>query len=126
MTRYCVSCHSDRGFERGAVPVSLQGLDLDDVGAHAELWEEVVRRVRTGMMPPATARRPDPATREAWVASLEAKLDHAAEADPPRGRPMTAHRLNRLEYKNAVRDLIGLDVDIEALLPPDDAGRRGL
>ena len=123
--RYCVACHSTRQYERGAVPISLQGLDMGDVGAHAEVWEEAVRRVRTGMMPPATARRPDNATRDAWVSWLEAKLDHAAATHPPLGRPMTVHRLNRLEYKNAVRDLIGLDVDIEVILPPDDADAEG-
>ena len=123
--QYCVGCHSDRQLERGAVPVSLQGLDMGDVGAHADLWEEVVRRVRTGVMPPAVARRPDNATRDAFVTWLETELDQAAATEPPRGRPMTAHRLNRLEYKNAVLDLLGLDVDIEALLPPDDADAEG-
>ena len=59
--RYCVACHNDRGFERGAVPISLQGLDFEDVGAHAELWEDVLRKVRSGMMPPPAARRPDDA-----------------------------------------------------------------
>ena len=123
--QYCVTCHSDRGYERGAVSVSLQRLDMGEVGAHAELWEEALRRVRTGMMPPGAARRPDNSTRDAWVTWLETELDRAAAADPPRGRPMTAHRLNRLEYENAVRDLIGLDVDVEALLPPDDADAEG-
>ena len=123
--QYCVTCHSDSGYQRGAVPMSLQGIDMGEVGAHAELWEEAVRRVRTGMMPPAAARRPDSTTRDAWVSWLETELDRAADAQPPRGRPMTAHRLNRFEYKNAVRDLIGLEVDIEALLPPDDADAEG-
>ena len=123
--QYCISCHSDRGYQRGAVPMSLQGVDMGEVGAHADLWEEVVRRVGTGMMPPATARRPDDATRVAWVSWLETELDRAAATHPPLGRPMTVHRLNRVEYKNAVRDLIGLDVDIEALLPPDDADAEG-
>ena len=123
--RYCVACHSDRGFERGAVPVSLQGLDAADVGAHAEIWESVLRRVRSGMMPPPAARRPDDAARGAWVDWLATELDRAAAARPPRGRPMTVHRLNRVEYRNAVRDLLGLDVDIEALLPPDDADAEG-
>ena len=122
--RYCVACHNDRGFERGAVPISLQGLDFEDVGAHAELWENVLRKVRSGMMPPA-GRRPDDATRVAWVDWLETELDRAADARPPRGRPMTVHRLNRFEYRNAVQDLLGLDVDIEALLPPDDADAEG-
>ena len=123
--RYCLACHSDRGFERGTVPMSLQGVDLQDVGAHAELWEQVLRRVRSGMMPPAPARRPDDAARAAWVDWLEAELDGAAAARPPLGRPMTVHRLNRVEYRNAVEDLLGLDVDIEALLPPDDADAEG-
>ena len=123
--RYCVTCHSDSRYERGAVPMSLQGLDLGDIGAHAELWEEVVRRVRTGMMPPGVGRLPDNATRNAWVSWLETELDRAAGALPPRGRPMTVHRLNRFEYQRAVRDLIGLEVDIEALLPPDDADAEG-
>ena len=123
--RYCVACHNDRGFERGAVPISLQGVDLDDVGAHAELWEDVLRKVRSGMMPPPAARRPDDADRVAWVDWLETELDRAADARPPRGRPMTVHRLNRFEYRNAVQDLLGLDVDIEALLPPDDADAEG-
>jgi hypothetical protein len=105
--------------------MSLQGLDLSDVGAHAELWEEVVRRVRTGMMPPASARRPDATARASWITWLETELDRAAATSTPRGRPMTAHRLNRLEYGNAVRDLIGLELDVEALLPPDDADAEG-
>ena len=123
--RYCVTCHSDRGYERGAVPMSLQGLDMGEVGAHAELWEQVLRRVRSGMMPPPVARRPDDAARVAWVDWLETELDRAADARPPLGRPMTVHRLNRVEYRNAVQDLLGLDVDIEALLPPDDADAEG-
>ncbi len=123
--RYCVACHSDRGYERGAVPMSLQGLDLEEVGAHADLWETALRRVRGGLMPPAAARLPDDATRGTWVTWLETELDRAADARPPLGRPMTVHRLNRVEYRNAVRDLIGLDVDIEALLPPDDADAEG-
>ena len=76
-------------------------------------------------MPPPAARRPDDAARVAWVDWLETELDGAAEARPPRGRPMTVHRLNRFEYRNAVQDLLGLDVDIEALLPPDDADAEG-
>ncbi len=123
--RYCVACHSDRGFRRGTVPMSLQGLDMAAVGAHADLWEQALRRVRSGMMPPPTARRPDEETRGAWVTWLETELDRTAAASPPLGRPMTVHRLNRSEYRNAVRDLIGLDVDIEELLPPDDADAEG-
>src|SRR5262245_37098614 len=125
LDQYCVACHNDGQHQRGLVPMSLQGVDMGDVGAHAELWEKVVRKVRGGMMPPPGARRPDGAARAAWINWLETELDRAAATHPPAGRPMTAHRLNRVEYKHAVRDLIGLDVDIEALLPPDDADAEG-
>ena len=125
LDQYCVRCHTDRRRESGAVPISLEGLDAENVGAHAELWEEVVRRVGSGLMPPLGSRPPDGATRAAAVTWLETELDRAAAANPPRGRPMTAHRLNRTEYRNAVRDLIGLDVDVEALLPPDDVSAEG-
>ncbi len=125
LDQYCVMCHSDGQYQRGLVPMSLQGLDVGEVGSRAELWEKVVRKVRGGMMPPSGARRPDSTTRVGWVTWLETELDRAAAAHPPLGRPMTAHRLNRVEYKHAVRDLIGLEVDIEALLPPDDADAEG-
>ncbi len=123
--QYCIACHSDRGYQRGAAPMSLQGLDMGELGAHADLWERALRKVRGGMMPPPTSRRPDEETRGAWVDWLETELDRTAAANPPVGRPMTVHRLNRGEYRNAVRDLIGLDVDIEDLLPPDDADAEG-
>ena len=99
LDQYCVRCHSDSQHERGVVPMSLQGFDLDvqEVGARAELWEKVVRKVRGGMMPPAGARRPDNATRTAWITWLETELDRTAAAQLLLGRPMTAHRLNRLE-----------------------------
>src|SRR4030095_13265749 len=73
-----------------------------------------------GMMPPAGLPRPDEATRQALVVSLETTLDRAAQASPNPGRPL-AHRLNRAEYATAVRDLLALDVDVTAMLPPDDS-----
>ena len=95
LDQYCVRCHSDSQHQRGVVPMSLQGFDLDveEVGARAELWEKVVRKVRGGMMPPAGARRPDSATRTAWLTWLETELDRTAAAHLLLGRPMTAHRL---------------------------------
>ena len=125
LEQYCLRCHTDRRQQAGAVPVSLEGADVDDVGAHADLWEEVVRRVRAGLMPPMGSRGPDPTTRLAAATWLERELDRAAASNPPPGRPMTAHRLNRTEYRNAVRDLFGLDVNVEALLPPDDVSAEG-
>ena len=119
LEQYCLACHSDSGLRAGTVPISLERLDAEDVGAHAEAWEKVVAKLRSGMMPPAGRLRPDAATYDAVAGWLEDELDRAATADPNPGRT-TVHRLNRVEYSNAVRDLLGLEVDPEALLPPDD------
>jgi mono/diheme cytochrome c family protein len=115
--QYCVTCHSVRLKSGGLV---LENADLAHVGNNVELWEKVVRKLRAGVMPPQGARRPDAATMHALIASLEASLDQAAEAQPNPGRPLL-HRLNRAEYKNAIRDLLALDVDVATLLPPDDS-----
>ena len=121
LDQYCVTCHNDAGRRRGSVPVSLQSADLAAIGGEAGVWESVVRKLRAGMMPPAGHPRPEPAVHERLVAWLEAELDRAAAASPNPGRTETFHRLNRAEYRNAVRDLLALDVDVEALLPADDA-----
>ena len=114
---YCVGCHNDRARTGG---MSLEGADFAAVPQRAGLWEGVVRKLRLGVMPPQGARRPDRAVLDALAASLERTLDSAAVARPDPGRP-ALHRLNRAEYANAIRDLLGLDVDVTALLPPDTA-----
>ena len=119
LNRYCISCHSDGGYAAGRVPVSLQPLDPANVGAHADAWEKVALKLRSRMMPPVGRPRPDEAAYDTVATWLEDALDRAAAADPNPGRT-TAHRLNRVEYGNAIRDLLGLEVDPEALLPPDD------
>ena len=116
--RYCVTCHSDR-LQTGGL--SLEGVDLADVAAHAEVWEKVVRKLRAGAMPPRPRPRPDAATHERLLASIETALDDAARANPDPGRTETFRRLNRTEYQNAVRDLLALEIDVTALLPRDDA-----
>jgi hypothetical protein len=98
----------------------LDRADLTRVADDAEMWERVVRRLRTGTMPPAGMPRPDAATSRALVDYLEQTLDSAAAARPNPGRH-AVHRLNRSEYANAVRDLLALDVDTSVLLPPDDS-----
>ena len=80
-----------------------------------------MRKVRTGLMPPSGRPRPDMATHDAFVNWVESELDRAAAAHPNPGRTETFHRLNRAEYKNAIRDLLDLDVNVDSLLPPDDA-----
>jgi mono/diheme cytochrome c family protein len=118
LAQYCVTCHNDRLKTAG---LTLAPLDADRVGEHAETWEKVVRKLRVRMMPPPGAPRPDEPAFDALVTHLETALDRAAAAAPNPGRTETFHRLNRTEYRNAIRDLLGLDVDVAALLPRDDA-----
>ena len=118
LDRYCVTCHNARTLTAG---LSLQDVDPAHVGNDAAVWEKVLRKLRTATMPPAPRPRPDAATYANVAAYLETALDRAAEADPDPGRP-AVQRLNRTEYANAVRDLLGLDVDAQALLPADESG----
>jgi hypothetical protein len=116
ISTYCVACHNERTRTAG---VAFDTMDLEDVAKDAEIWEEAVRKLRGGLMPPAGARRPEPAVVDAFVASLERSLDAAATARQNPGR-VALHRLNRTEYANAVEDLLGVRIDAAALLPKDD------
>ncbi len=109
LSRYCIGCHNDR---LRTAAFSLEGLDLSEIGAHANLWEGVVQRLRARTMPPAGRPRPEAETYDTLAAWLETELDRAAAASPEPGRTEAFHRLNRAEYRNAVRDLLHLDVDV--------------
>ena len=116
LDRYCVACHNRRTL---AGNLALDTADPEQVGLHAELWEKVLQKLQTRAMPPPRRPRPEPAVYDAFAAWLERSLDQWAAVYPNPGRP-AIHRLNRLEYANAVRDLLHLEVDAEALLPADD------
>jgi hypothetical protein len=100
--------------------LALDGVAVARAAQDAQVWEKVVRKVRTGMMPPANAPRPDRATLDGLATTLETTIDRAAAASPNPGAP-ALHRLNRAEYTNAIRDLLALPVDATALLPGDDS-----
>ena len=116
LSGYCVTCHNDKTRIGG---LSLQAADLANVPVKAETWEKVIRKLRAGSMPPQGAPRPDRGSLDGFAAFLESTIDRAADAKPNPGHA-TMHRLNRAEYANAIRDLLRLDVDAAALLPPDD------
>ena len=116
--QYCISCHNDR-LKSGEL--SLAGVNPADAAAHGATLEKVVRKLRGGTMPPEGSRRPDKATMEAFIASLESSLDRAASARPNPGR-VASRRLNRAEYVNVINDLLGLEVNGAELLPSDMAG----
>jgi cytochrome c5 len=115
VNRYCVGCHNAK---LKTANLALDQLDLEHLGDHAETGEKVVRKLRAGMMPPAGMPRPDPATREALISWMEQELDRSAVTYLP---APGLHRLNRTEYTNAIRDVLGLQVDATKFLPGDDS-----
>jgi hypothetical protein len=115
---YCDSCHVG---PKASAKLNLAALDLAHLDVSGDTWEKILRKLRNREMPPLGAPRPDAATYDRLVASIEAERDRVGQINPDPGRP-TLHRLNRTEYVNAVRDLLALDVDVDELLPPDDAG----
>ncbi len=119
LRRYCQACHNQRSTVGRETGLAFDVLDAGEIAGDAERWEHVVRRLRNGSMPPAGRLRPDAETYERVATWLETRLDAAADANPDPGRPAVLHRLNRAEYRNAVRDLLALDVDVSSVLPPD-------
>ena len=117
LDRYCVTCHNETLRTAGLV---LNGRDVGNVSEGAAVWEKVVRKLRTGAMPPTGMPRPDTATYDSFATYLETELDRAAAVNPNPGRT-SVHRLNRAEYTNAIRDLLALEMDGGALLPPDES-----
>src|SRR6185436_11544934 len=117
LTQYCVTCHNEKAKTGG---LALDSMDIANVGKDPVVWEKVVRKIRSGMMPPSGARRPDRPVLDTFASDLENRLDRAAALKPNPGSP-GLHRLNRTEYANAIRDLLDLDVDVTTLLPSDDS-----
>jgi len=119
---YCAGCHNQRLRTGG---LAFDALDMSDVGTRPDVWEKVFQKLRMGAMPPPGQPRPDKPALDAFIAWLGTQLDLSAERDRNPGRTGSVHRLNRFEYRNAVRDLLGLDIDVDALLPVDDADKNG-
>jgi mono/diheme cytochrome c family protein len=117
--KYCATCHNDRLKTGG---FSLDKADVSKPEAQPEVWEKVVRKLRTGVMPPPNMPQPPKADRLAMATWLETTLDAASSAKPNPGRTETLRRLNRTEYQNSIRDLLALDIDAASLLPADESG----
>jgi hypothetical protein len=117
INKYCISCHNEKQRVGG---LALSNLDVTKPAANADVWERVIEKLRSGAMPPPGRPRPDVATYHSVANSLETAIDLASAANPNPGRISAVHRLNRTEYNNAVRDLLGLDVDVRAQLPGDE------
>ncbi|HEY9183564.1 MAG TPA: DUF1587 domain-containing protein, partial [Gammaproteobacteria bacterium] len=113
--KYCVECHNDAEF---TADLSFERRGPDNVHTDPAVWEEVLRKLKIRAMPPRQQPQPDADVREEFVAALEGTLDAAAAANPYAGST-TVHRLNRAEYANAIRDLLGVEADLSSLLPSD-------
>ena len=118
LNHYCVTCHNEQLKTAGLM---LDNIDVERVSDGAEVWEKVIRKLRTGAMPPTGMPRPDQDAYDSFASYLESALDSAAAAQPNAGRP-SVHRLNRSEFANSIRDLLELEIDAESLLPADDSG----
>jgi len=121
LSKYCVTCHNSRLKTAG---LQLDSPDMYPVADKAQQWEKIVTKLRTGEMPPPGRPRPDAAIYEAVATALERELDGAAAAKPHPGR-VPVHRLNRSEYTNAIRDLLGLEINGRAVLSSDEADQEG-
>ena len=117
VNKYCVSCHNQK---LKTANLTLDRADSEHVANSAETWEKVIVKLRSRAMPPPGMPRPDNATYDSVADWLESEIDRAAAAHVNPGRTASLHRLNRAEYANAVRDLIAVEVDAQAMLPPDE------
>lgn len=113
--QYCSTCHSDRGKAGG---LSLASFDASSLTSNPQTTEKMIRKLRAGMMPPAGAKRPEGAALLALAEAFEARIDRAAAINPNPGSRVS-QRMNRAEYGNAIRELLGLEVDVTQYLPPD-------
>jgi mono/diheme cytochrome c family protein len=119
LNQYCIGCHNQRAKVGG---LALDILDVSRVGPASETWEKVVKKIRTGMMPPSGAKRPERSALDRFASELESRLDKAVDANAALVTP-ALHRLNRTEYANAIRDLLALDINVNTLLPADGSSQ---
>src|SRR4030095_4707602 len=114
---YCIGCHSATAKAGG---IAFAGMSLDDIGSNAETWEKAVRKLRGRLMPPPGSRQPSPTEVDAFINSLEGALDRDSRIA---GRPVAGHvpiqPMTRTEYGTAVKDLLGIEIDAENLLPTE-------
>ena len=123
LNKYCITCHNDKLKTAG---LTLANLDVERPAARAEIWEKVIRKLRTRAMPPPNVAHPDAQTYDELAGYLEASIDREAAAAPRPGKLALVHRLSRTEYQNAIRDLLAIDalpkeIDYPLLLPADNS-----
>jgi len=138
LDQYCIACHNQAIVNSPAVDgesllstqlrdlgLTLDQENVDDVSENPEVWEKVVRKLRVGVMPPPDNPRPDVASYNNFRRWLESELDNAGAMNANPGRTQAFHRLNQTEYRNVVRDLLALDIDVSEMIPPDAPDQYG-
>ena len=122
LDQYCVTCHNGTLLTAG---LALDTADVETPSSAPDVWERVIRKLRTRTMPPGSRPRPDESSYEAIAGYLEQAIDRGTGATLNPGRTSTVHRLNRTEYRNVIRDLLALDIDVTSLLPGDETSDTG-
>ena len=138
LDQYCVICHNQgvvnsvATANEGLQTTQLRNLgltldteDVSNLAENPEVWEKVVNKLRVGVMPPPNYPRPDKLSYDGFRSWLENELDQVAAARVNPGRTQAFHRLNQTEYKNSVRDLLGLNIDVAGLIPADSPDQYG-
>lgn len=138
LDQYCVICHNQTvvnsvaTVNEGLQTTQLRNLgltldteDIANLAANPEVWEKVIKKLRVGVMPPPNYPRPDKVSYDGFRAWLENELDRVAALQPNPGRTQAFHRLNQTEYRNSVRDLLDLDIDVSSLIPADSPDQYG-
>jgi mono/diheme cytochrome c family protein len=116
----CYSCHGDKKQEK---ELNFQAFSsAASLVEHRERWEDVVRKLRSAEMPPLEEEQPSDEQREAVATWVERELDRIDRETPPNPGRVTARRLNRTEYNNTIRDLLGVDPRPADDFPQDDSG----
>jgi len=138
LDQYCAICHNQAVVASTPQPneglqttqlrnlgLTLDTEDVADLAKNPEIWEKVVKKLRVGVMPPPTYPRPDTASYDGFRYWLENELDRVGALNVNPGRTQAFHRLNQSEYKNSVRDLLALDIDVAELIPADAPDQYG-
>ncbi len=119
LKRNCLECHEDPDPE---ADLRLDtSLDADSFATDAKKWALVLKRVRSGEMPPRPLPRPKKGELDPVLAALQESLNAVAARNADPGS-VTIRRLNRVEYANTIRDLLGVDFEVDDQFPADDVG----
>ncbi len=138
LDQYCVICHnqavvnslatSNEGLQTTQLRnlgLTLDTEDVSDLAANPEVWEKVIKKLRVGVMPPPNYPRPDKVRYDGFRTWLEDELDSIAANRANPGRTQAFHRLNQTEYRNSIRDLLDLNIDVSDLIPADAPDQYG-